>query len=88
MLSVPQEPSDKAVMVIHVWDGFLLPFRHQSRNRSLGNLKSQLQQFPVYAWRSPQWIGGRHGSDQTSGCPNLLAGVLALSAATISTNIV
>ena len=39
-------------------------FRHQSRNRALGNLKPELQQFSMDARGSPDGIGGNHGSDQ------------------------
>jgi hypothetical protein len=36
---------------------------HQSGNRALGNLHSQLEQFPVNARRTPIGIGGRHPLD-------------------------
>ena len=39
-------------------------FRHQSGNRPLGNLKAELQQLPMDAWRSPDGIGPSHGSHQ------------------------
>ena len=38
--------------------------RHQSRNRPLGNLKPEFQQFPMDARGSPDGIGDRHGAHQ------------------------
>ena len=44
--------------------GWLPVLGHQSRNRALGNLDSQLQQFPVNARHPPEGIGTRHLADQ------------------------
>jgi len=38
--------------------------RHQSRNRPLGNLKPEFQQFSMDARGSPDGISAGHGSDQ------------------------
>src|SRR5215471_6367117 len=44
---------------------------HEARHSPFGNLKSQLFQFTVHAWRSPSGIGDCHSLDQF---PNLRTG--------------
>src|SRR5579862_2615763 len=39
---------------------------HQSGDRALGNLHSQLEQFPVNARGAPKRVRGRHALDQGS----------------------
>ena len=36
------------------------------RDRGLGDLQTELEQFPVDPGRSPQWVGGRHAADEVS----------------------
>src|SRR5215204_3579172 len=46
--------------------GWRPPPRHQPRDRPLRDLKPQLQQFPMDARRTPEWVRDDHLPDQAS----------------------
>ena len=44
--------------------GLVVPLRHQSRNRPLGNFEPEFQELTVDTWGSPDGIGSSHRSNQ------------------------